>query len=440
MRTGRGEAVVAGLGRTEREFSERDRDVLDLVRPGLEGALRAAQARGRLVRALAADPPPGTAVVLLDRDGEIELSSADAERWLAEHFGAAEHPGWLPAPVAEWLALPPRPPLVSERDGRRLTVRLLPGDPHALLLEEEVASFRADALDRLGLTPRETEVLRAAAVDRGRGRDRLGAVPQPARRPRAARAPRGQARRAHGRGRRRPGAPRERVDTGRRRGRGNAQAAGRSGGAAASARRRRAAAPSGESLEPPEFALGGCAPAVEPRPIELEVLATGARFVTQPLSLFALVALCVHVVEASVMRSCFSSPAVRRVLFVCGRIDRIDSRGARPSVSCAILSGIACRGHEVRLLLACRGGRGGGVRISDGSRCCGVRAGQHSDVPRLSRVRRPRQRLVAPQPAQPVEHDRVACGVLVGSHGRPQLDLRELRKLRDDLACHRAGR
>ena len=50
------------------------------------------------------------------------------------------------------------------RDGRRLTVRLLPGDPHALLLEEEVARFRTDALERLGLTPRETEVLRAAAA------------------------------------------------------------------------------------------------------------------------------------------------------------------------------------------------------------------------------------------------------------------------------------
>ena len=52
----------------------------------------------------------------------------------------------------------------QRRDGRRLTVHLLPGDPHALLLEEEVASFRPDALDRLGLTARETEVLRAAAV------------------------------------------------------------------------------------------------------------------------------------------------------------------------------------------------------------------------------------------------------------------------------------
>ena len=153
-----------GLAASERQFSERDRDVLDLVRPVLEAALRDAQARERLVLALATEPPPGTAVVLLDRYGEIEHASLDAERWLAEHFGAAEHAGWLPEAVAAWLALPPRPPLVSVRDGRRLTVHLLPGDPHALLLEEEVASFRPEALDRLGLTPRETEVLRAAAA------------------------------------------------------------------------------------------------------------------------------------------------------------------------------------------------------------------------------------------------------------------------------------
>ena len=164
VRAERDEIVVAGLGRTEREFSERDRDVLDLLRPALEDALRDTEARERLAAALATNPPPGTAVVLLDRYGEIEHSSADAERWLGEHFGAAEHPGWLPTAVAGWLSLPPRPPLVSVRDGRRVTVHLLPGDPHALLLEEEVASFRQDALDRLGLTPRETEVLCAATA------------------------------------------------------------------------------------------------------------------------------------------------------------------------------------------------------------------------------------------------------------------------------------
>jgi DNA-binding CsgD family transcriptional regulator len=105
--------------------------------------------------------------VLLSDSGEIERSSVDGERWLAEHFGAAEHPGWLPGSVAEWLALPPRPPLVNVRGGRRLTVHLLSGDPHALLLEEEVQRFRPEALRRLGLTPRESEVLGIAAAIEG---------------------------------------------------------------------------------------------------------------------------------------------------------------------------------------------------------------------------------------------------------------------------------
>jgi DNA-binding CsgD family transcriptional regulator len=159
VRPRRGEVVVFALGRHERQFSERDRDVLDVARPAFEEALETADARERVVRALASGPPRGIAVVLLDAYGEIELSSPEADRWLAEHFGVAEHPAWLPEPVASWLALPPRPPLVSVRAGRRLTLRLLPGDPHVLLLEEEIGSFRAEALERMGVTPREREVL-----------------------------------------------------------------------------------------------------------------------------------------------------------------------------------------------------------------------------------------------------------------------------------------
>jgi PAS domain-containing protein len=157
-----GETLVFALGRHEREFSERDRDVLDLARPALEHTLKLAEARQRLLLALASNPPAGTGVVLLDDYGEVQYASPQAERWLAEHFGAGEHPGWLPEPVASWLALPPRPPLENMREGRRLTIRLLPGEPHALLVEEEVARFRAGALAQLGLTGRECEVLEAA--------------------------------------------------------------------------------------------------------------------------------------------------------------------------------------------------------------------------------------------------------------------------------------
>ena len=129
VRAGRREVVVAGLGRTEREFSERDRDVLDLVRPGLEDALRAAEARGRLVRALAANSPPGTAVVLLDRYGEIERFEPRRRALARRALRGGRASGVASEPVAAWLALPPRPALVSVRDGRRLACHLLPGDP-----------------------------------------------------------------------------------------------------------------------------------------------------------------------------------------------------------------------------------------------------------------------------------------------------------------------
>jgi hypothetical protein len=86
---------------------------------------------------------------------------------VAEHFSKADHPDGCRGRSPSGSRLPPRTPLVSERDRRRLTVCLVPGDPHALLLEETVASFRPDAVARLGLTARETEVLRAAAVIEG---------------------------------------------------------------------------------------------------------------------------------------------------------------------------------------------------------------------------------------------------------------------------------
>ena len=165
MRTGRGEAVVAGLGRTEREFSERDRDVLDIAGPGLESALRATQARGRLVCALAADPPPGTAVLLLDRDGEIERSSVDAEA-LAGRALRRGRASRLAARAGRRVARAAAAPAAGQRPRRPAPHR--PPAARAIRTRccsrRQVASFRPDALDRLGLTARETEVLRAATV------------------------------------------------------------------------------------------------------------------------------------------------------------------------------------------------------------------------------------------------------------------------------------
>jgi hypothetical protein len=68
-----------------------------------------------------------------------------------------------PAPSRSGSLCRRTPPLVGVGDRWRLTLHLLPGDPDALLLGEEAASFSSRALDRLGLTLPQTEVLCAGA-------------------------------------------------------------------------------------------------------------------------------------------------------------------------------------------------------------------------------------------------------------------------------------
>ena len=64
-------------------------------------------------------------------------------------------------------------------------------------------------------------------------------------------------------------------------------------------------------LELSEFALADGAPAVEPCSIEVEALATIARFVAQPLSLVLLIARRIHAFERAV------DPCDREPLLVC---------------------------------------------------------------------------------------------------------------------------
>jgi DNA-binding CsgD family transcriptional regulator/PAS domain-containing protein len=168
--------VGVALNRERRDFSERDRAVLNLARLHLAQVYASAEARARLEGSLAAlqraAESDGEAVVLLDRSGRIELASERARLALAEHFGHAG--AELPAPLAAWVArtrsapptsLEPPPPaepliLTGARKGR-LVVRFLPGlergEPDALVLDEPRRVRAA------GLTAREAEVLRHVA-------------------------------------------------------------------------------------------------------------------------------------------------------------------------------------------------------------------------------------------------------------------------------------
>jgi DNA-binding CsgD family transcriptional regulator len=141
-----------------RDFTERDRLVLDLLQPHLARLWEAAKTR-RLLRSLLAeldsvDDHGSRAVILLGSGIEVEYASPPAERLLRAFFRPTTGP-WLPAALAEWLESGSEQPLVRHRGTRRLTVERA---DYALVLEE--------SHEQIQLTAREREVL--AWVARGK--------------------------------------------------------------------------------------------------------------------------------------------------------------------------------------------------------------------------------------------------------------------------------
>ena len=141
-----------------RDFSERDRLLLDLLQPHLARIWLAARTHRLLSLALAELDRVGEhdprGVMLLGLGGEVEFASPPTERLLREFFPARSG-GQLPAALVEWLESGDTKPLIRSRGEWRLTVQQADG---ALLLEERH--------ERIELTAREREVL--AWVSRGK--------------------------------------------------------------------------------------------------------------------------------------------------------------------------------------------------------------------------------------------------------------------------------
>lgn len=166
--------VGIALNRGRRDFTERDRAILDLLRPHVLQAYRNAEALTRIERDLTliakGQDTMGCGVVLFDTGGHVRYATSRARRWLAEYFGRARG-DVLPDALWRWVrreggALtdsadmpPPRGPLIVEREGQRLAVRLLSkGDDGVLLLAERIEPT-PQVLEALGVSRREAEVL-----------------------------------------------------------------------------------------------------------------------------------------------------------------------------------------------------------------------------------------------------------------------------------------
>ncbi len=178
--------VVIGLAvsRAGRDFSERDRAALEFLRPHLVRAHASAAtltALGLDTRALSeatVGSCEGTAGVTAD--GRLSYLSDQARDLLNQYLEPAEPGGFLPPPLRLWRAAAlarmhpacPAPSVLSSRRVWRgascLTLTLISADGHGSALLA-LAEDRADPGARtagLGLTQRETEVVRLAAEGR----------------------------------------------------------------------------------------------------------------------------------------------------------------------------------------------------------------------------------------------------------------------------------
>jgi DNA-binding CsgD family transcriptional regulator len=153
------------LNRSGRDFSERDRALLNLLRPHLVNAYRNAQARTILTALERASGDTGEAVVLVGTLGE-PLALTPRARDLAVAFGDGDN-GHMPDRLLEWCRrmrsrapLPPEP-LLGAKNGHTVEARFL--TPSVVALRPLSERLDPAALRALGLTPREREVVSLVA-------------------------------------------------------------------------------------------------------------------------------------------------------------------------------------------------------------------------------------------------------------------------------------
>jgi len=174
------EIVAVAVSRERPDFRERDRALLERLRPHLAAhyadCTAFARARAALAAHEAATQALGLCVLALDAQGRPLEIPRRAEVWLRRYFGPVRgaRRGGLPEPLERWMARSrertgAQRPWVRSRPGGRLALRLLPTDDGgtSLLMQEwrEEEATGAPPLEAVGLTARELEVLRE--VERG---------------------------------------------------------------------------------------------------------------------------------------------------------------------------------------------------------------------------------------------------------------------------------
>ncbi|HEV2283843.1 MAG TPA: LuxR C-terminal-related transcriptional regulator [bacterium] len=181
--------VGIALSRGGKDFSGRERRLLDLLRPHLIQAYRNAEQVTRMreehAAARRALDQLRSGVVVLTRDGRIRLVNPAAVRMLTGCYGRPlRHGDRLPEELERWVRHhaaageapeTPRAPLVIERGEHDLIVRRAGGgDDRLLILEEQTRALSHRGILPLGLTRREADVM--MWVVRGKTNAEIAAV------------------------------------------------------------------------------------------------------------------------------------------------------------------------------------------------------------------------------------------------------------------------
>jgi DNA-binding CsgD family transcriptional regulator len=165
-----GWVIGFGLSRRQRDFSDDERLMLDLLRPHLRAAHARLVQHDLLTRTVAAldgtDHQSTRAAILLDDHGTIIGATATAERLLDTRTGEA-----APEVLRTWIAREDRPRsaptlLLVESQGRRLHARLhphAPGEPYAITLTVLPEPPSCASLEAIGLTRRHAQIVEALA-------------------------------------------------------------------------------------------------------------------------------------------------------------------------------------------------------------------------------------------------------------------------------------
>ena len=181
------------LSRGRRNFTERERSIMNCLRPHIASAHNNAMAMDRLLHAHKKNQEAqewlSQTAILLDGDGRIDHFPTKARQWLFDLFNVRVKNNQLPDELLSWvkqninLSNPgnthdtePVLPVIKEAEGRRLILRFrtdLSNKKFAIVMEMQTVPDKEMA-KQLGLTLRQLEVL--VEVEKGKSNEDIASA------------------------------------------------------------------------------------------------------------------------------------------------------------------------------------------------------------------------------------------------------------------------